>query len=114
MTLRRGSVVLLALDPGRGHEQRGLRPAIVVSDPAVVTSRCYPLLCVVPLTGRPGRGALYPEVLPGESGLAKPSFALVDQLRSVDKRRVVRAFGRVAAMELSRIDEGLRLYLGLG
>lgn len=37
----------------------------------------------------------------------------MDQVRSVDKRWVVRAFGRVTREEMARIDEGLRLYLGL-
>jgi mRNA-degrading endonuclease toxin of MazEF toxin-antitoxin module len=37
----------------------------------------------------------------------------VDQLRSVDKRRVRRVFGRLAAVDLRSIDTGLRLFLGL-
>ena len=39
MTLARGTVVLVELDPTRGHEQRGVRPCIVVSDPAVNVER---------------------------------------------------------------------------
>ncbi len=35
MTLERGTIVLVELDPTQGHEQRGVRPCIVVSDPAV-------------------------------------------------------------------------------
>ena len=113
MTLARGSVVLVDLDPTQGHEQRGLRPCVAVSDPTVIASARFPLLAVVPLTGTPGEGALYPRVLPGPSGVAKPSWALVDQVRSIDKRRVRRVFGRVTAAEQSEIDEGLALFLGL-
>jgi len=40
----------------------------------------------MPITGTPGEGPLYPPLAPGASGLRKPSFALVDQLRSVDKQ----------------------------
>ena len=111
--LRRGTLVLIALDPAKGQEQKGLRPAVVVGDAVAVQSRRYPLLCVVPLTGTPGAGALYPPIAPGRSGLAKRSYALIDQLRSVDKRRVTKAFGRVSASEMSAIEEGVRLYLGL-
>jgi mRNA interferase MazF len=109
----RGLVVLLSLDPTVGHEQRGLRPCVVVSAPEVIVEQRYPLMCVVPITGTPGEGALYPRLAPGASGLRKPSFALIDQLRSVDKRRVTRFLGRIFADELRAIDEGLRLYLGL-
>jgi mRNA interferase MazF len=110
----RGTVVLLSLDPTLGHEQRGLRPCVVVSSPEVIDDQRFPLLCVVPITGTPGEGALYPTLAPGASGLRQRSFALVDQLRSVDKRRVRRLLGKVSSAELAKIDDGLHLYLGLG
>lgn len=113
MRIERGTVVLVELDPTIGHEQRGVRPCIAVSDPAVNGDQRFPLIAVVPVTGTPGVGALYPALAPGESGLAKPSFALVDQLRSVDKRRIRRCFGRLPELELAAIDLGLALYLGL-
>jgi mRNA interferase MazF len=71
------------------------------------------MLAVVPLTGTPGEGALYPNLLPGSSGLRQPSWALIDQLRSIDKRRVIKVFGEVSADELDAIDEGIRMFLGL-
>jgi hypothetical protein len=43
-----------------------------------------------------------------------PSFALVDHIRSVDKRRVHRIFGQVSPTELANVDQGLDLFLGLG
>lgn len=104
---------MLALDPTVGHEQKGVRPCVVVSAPEVIAEQRYPLVCIVPLTGTPGEGALYPRLEPGASGLMKPSFALIDQLRSVDKSRVTRFLGRISVEELKNIDEGLRLYLGL-
>jgi mRNA-degrading endonuclease toxin of MazEF toxin-antitoxin module len=39
---------------------------------------------------------------------------LIDQLRAIDKRRVNRVFGVIAPEELAAVDEGLRLFLGLG
>ena len=93
MKLGRGAVVVVELDPSVGDEQRGVRPCIVVSDPDVISDQRLPLLCVVPVTGTPGEGLLYPQLAPGKSGLARKSFALIDQLRSIDKRRVRRVFG---------------------
>ncbi len=113
MRLDRGSVVLIELDPTVGHEQRGVRPCVVVSNPDVISDQRFPLICVVPLTGTPGQGLLYPELAPGESGLAKRSFALIDHLRSVDKRRVRKVFGALAQREIDAIDEGLAAFLGL-
>ena len=111
--LDRGTVVVVELDPTVGHEQRGMRPCVAVSDPAVNADQRFPLIAVVPVTGTPGEGALYPELAPGASGLTKRSFALVDHIRSVDKRRIRRMFGRVSRDELAAIDHGLALFLGL-
>lgn len=114
VTLDRGTVVLVELDPTMGHEQRGVRPCIAVSDPTVNTDQRFPLIAVVPVTGTPGDGALYPALAPGTSGLTRTSYVLTDHLRSIDKRRIRRVFGEVASSELASIDQGLELFLGLG
>lgn len=84
-----------------------------MSDPAVNADQRFPLIAVVPVTGTPGEGALYPELSPGKSGLIKTSYALIDHLRSIDKRRILRVFGRVTQDELAAVDRGLELFLGL-
>ena len=113
MNLVRGAVILVSLDPTVGHEQRGTRPCIVISNQAVNEDQRYPLIAVVPVTGTAGEGALYPRLSPGHSGLSKTSYALVDQIRTVDKRRVRRLFGQLPEAELAAIDEGLELFLEL-
>jgi mRNA-degrading endonuclease toxin of MazEF toxin-antitoxin module len=85
---------------------------VVVTAPEVNDAQRFPMMSVVPVTGTLGEGALYPPLRPGASGLMKPSCALVDQIRSVDKRRVLRVFGRVSPSKLATIDEGFRLFLG--
>lgn len=90
-----------------------MRSCVAVSHPGIVVDGRSPLEGVVPVTGTPAKGALYPPLEPGESGLRTRSYALVGQLRSVDKRRIHRAFGRVLTEELQRIDEGLVPSLGL-
>ena len=54
MTVDRGTVVLVELDPTVGHEQRGLRPCVAVSDPSVNADQRFPLIAVVPVTGTAG------------------------------------------------------------
>jgi mRNA interferase MazF len=109
----RGTVVLVELDPTVGPEQRGTRPCVAVSDPAVNADHRFPLIAVVPVTGSPGDGALYPKLSPGKSGLTKTSYALIDHLRSIDKRRIRLVFGRISKDELNALDQGLDLFLGL-
>lgn len=113
MKLDRGTIVLVDLDPTLGREQRGVRPCVVISDPAVNADQRFPAIAVVPVTGTRGEGALYPALAPGTSGLTRPAWALVDQLRSVDKQRIRRVLGRISRSELAAIDEGATLFLGL-
>jgi mRNA interferase MazF len=109
----RGTVILVELDPTVGHEQRGRGPCVAVSDPAVNADQRFPLIAVVPITATAGEGALYPELSPGKSGLTKTSYALIDHLRSIDKRRIRRVYGRIRTDELAVLDQGLELFLGL-
>jgi mRNA interferase MazF len=111
--LGRGAVVVVELDPTVGREQHGVRPCVVVSDPDVIGDQRFPLVCVVPVTGTPGEGLLYPPLAPGQSGLTRKSFALIDHLRSIDKRRIRRVFGELAPEDIIAIDEGLAVFLGL-
>lgn len=73
----------------------------------------FALIAVVPATGTRGEGSPYPELAPSASGLEKTSFALLDHLRSVDTQRIRRGFGRVTKEEVSAVDQGLELFLGL-
>lgn len=109
----RGTVLLLDIDPTRGHEERGLRPCIVVSDPEVTADQRFPLIGIVPVTRTAALGALYPPLEGGPSGLTSRSYTLIDHVRSVDKRRIRRSYGRISADEMAAIDEGLILFLGL-
>jgi mRNA interferase MazF len=50
---------------------------------------------------------------PEESGLIKPSAVIANQIRSVECRRLVRRLGRLSASSLKRVDEALKISLGL-
>jgi hypothetical protein len=68
----------------------------------------------MPMTGTPGEELLYPLLVPGTSGLANKSFALIDHLRPIDKRWGRRVFGELAVDEIAAIDEGSAVFRGLG
>ncbi len=88
-----------------------MRPCVVVSGPDAISGQRAPLVWVTPVTGTPGEGLLDPPFAPGQSGLAKKSRALIDYLRSIDKRRIGRVFGELAREDIAAIDEGLAVFL---
>jgi len=113
MNISPGTIVLVDSDPGRGRERDRLVPCIAISDSEVNADQGFPLIAVVPLSGSTGEGALYPQVSPGKSGLLRSVYALVDRLRSVDKRRIRRVLGRVSSDDLTLVYDGIDLFLGM-
>lgn len=110
---RRGDVWLVDLSPTRGHEQAGLRPALVVSADAFNRGRAG-LVFVVPLTTRARGIPTHVEVRPPAGGLHEPSWARCEDLRSVSIERLVSGpLGAVPAETLGAVGERLRLLLQL-
>lgn len=111
--LSRGAVVTVRFDPGVGSEIRKTRPAIVVSNDAAC--RYDAVVQVVPLTGMPER-ELRPyeaEVSSSSSGLARPSRAVANQLRTVSKQRIGGVIGRIDTEEQRALDTALKIQLAL-
>lgn len=110
---RRGEVYLVSLDPTVGAEIKKTRPAVVVqNDPA---NRRSPVTIVAAITSQ-FEEPLYPtEVLvrAPEGGLTADSVVLLNQIRSVDKGRLVRRLGVLKAETMKEIDRALLLSLGL-
>jgi mRNA interferase MazF len=114
MTPERGSVVLVELEAAREGEPRVAVLCVLLSDREVIGDPRFPLVCVAPISGRAGEGLLYPALAAGPSGLTKESFVLIDQLRTVDKRRIWRVFGVLGREEMRAVEEGLGAFLGMG
>jgi mRNA interferase MazF len=82
------------LDPIAGHEQAGTRPVVVVSRDAFNAAGWRLCVCV-PLTTR-GRGSpLHVEIEPPEGGVRSTSYVLVDQVRSLDRSRLIERWGAI-------------------
>ena len=107
----RGDVWLVSLDPTVGHEVQKTRPAVVVS--SNIYNRYNWVVVVMPLTSHDT--AEYDQVLitPPEGGVTAASVTLPDQIRAVDRRRLVKRLGRVGEEEMRRIDRSLRIVLDL-
>jgi mRNA interferase MazF len=110
---RRGEVYLVSFDPTVGSEIRKTRPALILQND--VGNRHSPLTIVAAITSQ-YEPPLYPtEVLlqAPEGGARKDSVILLNQLRSIDKRRLVRKLGTVSADTMYRVNRALQISLGL-
>lgn len=107
--MRPGSVVWVELAPAEGREQSGRRPAVVVSSTDHLASATT-LVIIVPATSR-DRG--WPNHVPliGQTGVAGPTFAMTEQVRTISRSRVVRDAGDVAPECLVEIMEWVHRWL---
>jgi mRNA interferase MazF len=110
---RRGEVYLVNFDPVIAAEIRKTRPALILQND--IANRHSPLTIVAAITSQ-FEEPLYPtEVLlkAGEGGTTKDSVILLNQIRSVDKRRLVRRLGTIRSESMRRADRSLQISLGL-
>jgi mRNA interferase MazF len=87
-------VWLARLDPTEGHEQAGARPVLVISRDAFNAAGWRLCLCV-PLSTRDRGPPLHVRIDPPEGGVRTTSFALVDQVRALDRSRLQQRWGAV-------------------
>jgi mRNA interferase MazF len=108
----RGEIWMVDLNPTRGREQRGRRPALVVSSNTFNRGPAD-LVVVLPITGTERGIPLHVPVAPPEGGLSKLSFVKVEDVRSVSKQRCTKRWGRVASDTMAAVEDRLRVLLDL-
>ena len=115
--MRRGDILLVNLDPGRGSEANKIRPAVVVSNDganAAATRLGRGVITVVPITSNTTRVLPFQVLLTARAcGLARDSKAQAEEVRSIAIERIGRTVGRVPESLMRRLDESLRLHLEL-
>ena len=111
-SLARGGVVLVRFDPAEGREIRKTRPAVVVSNN--VACRHDTVVQVVPVTSLPDRELRPYESRCGSSssGLARPSRAAANQIRTVSRHRIGQRLGHLTPDEAMALDRALLIQLG--
>lgn len=108
----RGEIWSVDLNPTRGHEQAGKRPALIVStDP--FNHGPASLVVVVPLTSQDKGLPLHVAVVPPEGGLKQPSFIKCEDVRSISQERLAHRWGKVSPKTLAAVASRLRLLLEL-
>ena len=112
VAVRRGDVVLARLDPTLGVEIKKTRPVVVLSNNSI--NHFAELAVVVPLTKNTARVSPSHAVIPkGAAGLTFPSKVVTEQIRAVDKRRLVRRLGRLTPDLLAHVERALKNTLAL-
>jgi mRNA interferase MazF len=109
----RGEVYLVNFDPTIGAEIQKTRPALILQND--IANRHSPITIVAAITSQFNE-PLYPtEVLiqPPEGGLTMPPVVLLNQMRSIDKRRLVRRLGILMPATMDRVDRAILISLGL-
>ena len=109
---RRREIWLARLDPAFGSEIKKTRPVVVISND--IGNQFSPLVSVLPVSDKGTK--TYPfEVLvsEGRSGLSKLSKVRCQQIRTIDKERLVKRLGVVGEDLVPAIEDALKLHLGL-
>ena len=108
--VKRGQIYLADLNPVVGSEQGGVRPVVVIQNNW--GNKYSPTIIVAAITSRekrpiPTHARLYANELP------RNSYALLEQIRTIDKSRLISYIGRVSYKEINAINEALSVSVDL-
>ncbi len=100
--------------PGRGAEQQGTRPALIIQNDRGNASPTYPLTIVASMSRTERELPLHVRIAPSEeNGLTNFTDVKCEQLITIEKSRLLRRRGYITSEEMSRVDQALRLSLNL-
>ena len=110
---KRGEVYLVSCDPTLGAEIRKTRPALILQND--IANRHSPLTIVAAITSK-FADTLYPTeglIQPPEGGLGTDSVVLLNQIRSIDRRRLIKRLGALKPTTMQHVEQALLLSFGL-
>ena len=112
--ISRGDLFSACLDPVVGSEQGGVRPVLVIQND--VGNRYSPTVIAAALTSPRDKAKLptHIEINAQTCGLAKNSVVLLEQVRTLDKRRLKEKMGELPADAMHSVDSALSISFGLG
>ena len=109
----RGEVYIANLDPVIGSEQGARRPVVIIQND--VGNKYSPTTIVATVTSQV-TPKIYPtevRVKAGEGGLEKESSILLNQIKTIDKRRLESYVGKFSPTIMTKVDEAIKISLGL-
>jgi len=112
--VRRGDIYFADLSPVVGSEQGGTRPVLIVQNN--VGNKYSPTVIAAAITSQGNKARLPTHIeLTGSSfGLTRDSVILLEQIRTIDKRRLREKMGRLDEAAMEKVDEALAVSFGIG
>lgn len=113
MVVKRGDIFYADLSPVIGSEQGGTRPVLVVQND--VGNKFSPTVIVAAITSQINKAKLptHIEIKSSDVGLLKDSVILLEQVRTIDKKRLREKIGTLGDEMLARVDEALGISFGI-
>ena len=113
MTVKRGELYYADLSPVVASEQGGIRPVLVVQNDT--GNKYSPTVIAAAVTSKIHKARLPTHIeLPQAFGLQKDSVILLEQIRTIDKRRLMSRIGELSAATMSKVNRAILISLGFG
>lgn len=113
MIVKRGDIFYADLSPVIGSEQGGVRPVLIIQND--VGNKYSPTVIVAAITSQINKAKLptHLEISATEYGLSKDSVVLLEQVRTIDKKRLREKLGHLDEEMMYKVDEALSISFGL-
>ena len=114
MIVKRGDIYYADLSPVIGSEQGGVRPILVVQND--VGNKYSPTIIIAAITSQINKARLptHVEITAQDFGLPKDSVVLLEQIRTIDKKRLREKIGRFDEDMMRKVDQALKISVGVG
>ena len=109
--ISRGDIYYADLNPVVGCEQGGIRPVLILQNN--IGNRHSPTTIVCAITGKPKKPLPTHAAIAGVGRLPRESFALLEQIRTIDRIRLRGWIGKLDAQEMEEINQALSISVGL-
>lgn len=113
MEIKRGDILIVNLEPVFGAEQGNIRPALVIQNN--LGNKFSPVTIVAPITSKiyTREFATNIEITKDESNLKKDSTILLNQVRTIDKKRIKKKIAHISNETMRKVDMAIEISLGL-
>ena len=108
---KRGSIILVNLNPQKNNEAGKIRPCIIVSDDTV--NEILDLITIIPCTTNLLGEGLFRISISQRDKLEKNCEAMIEQLRGISKKRIITTLSHLTPNELQKIEYGMKALLNL-
>ena len=112
-SIKRGDIFYADLSPVIGSEQGGLRPVLIIQND--VGNKYSPTVIAAAITSKTGKAKLptHIDIYAEATGLIKDSVILLEQIRTLDKRRLKEKTGHLSPAKMSEVDNAIAVSLNL-